>query len=61
VEDLLVKRLTVGEALRAMREREAHVSPTYLAYVYVGDVMARIGPTGALASTPTEARRSAVG
>ncbi len=61
VEDLLVKRLTVGEALRAMREREAHVSPTYLAYVYVGDVMARISPTVASASTSPEARHSAVG
>lgn len=61
VEDLLVKRLTVGEALRAMREREAHVSPTYLAYVYVGDVMARISPTVASASTSPQSPRSAVG
>jgi CHAT domain-containing protein len=61
VEDLLEKHLTVGEALRAMREREAHVSPTYLAYVYVGDVMARISPTADSASTSPEARHSAVG
>ncbi len=61
VEDLLVKRLTVGEALRAMREREAHTSPTYLAYVYVGDVMARVRPSEAAVRTPPDARRSAVG
>jgi hypothetical protein len=61
VEDLVEKHLTVGEALLAMRKREARVSPTYLAYIYVGDVMARIGPTVASARTPTEARRSAVG
>jgi CHAT domain-containing protein len=61
VKDLVDEHLTVGEALRAMREREAQVSPTYLAYVYVGDVMARIGPTVASASTSSDARRSAVG
>jgi CHAT domain-containing protein len=44
VADLRDKGLTVAEALRALREREAHKSPTYLAYVFVGDVMARQAP-----------------
>ncbi len=42
VADLRENHLTVGEALRALREREAEKSPTYLSYVFVGDVMARV-------------------
>jgi pimeloyl-ACP methyl ester carboxylesterase len=42
VSDLRVNNLSVGEALRSLREREAHKSPTYLSYVFVGDVMARL-------------------
>ncbi|PTL82182.1 CHAT domain-containing protein [Vitiosangium sp. GDMCC 1.1324] len=42
VEGLRENGLTVGEALRLLREREAHKSPTYLSYVFVGDVMARL-------------------
>lgn len=42
VADVREKHLTVGEALRALREREAQKSPTYLSYVFVGDVMARL-------------------
>ncbi|WP_257452640.1 CHAT domain-containing protein [Archangium lipolyticum] len=34
--------MTMGEALRSLREEEAHESPTYLSYVFVGDVMARL-------------------
>jgi hypothetical protein len=44
VADLMEKRLSVGESLRQLREREAKTSPTYLSYVYVGDVMARFSP-----------------
>ena len=49
VTDLREKQLTVGEALRALREREAQKSPTYLSYVFVGDVMARLSQ-GAVAA-----------
>jgi pimeloyl-ACP methyl ester carboxylesterase len=41
VTDLWEQRLPVGEALRRLRQSEAKTSPTYLSYVYVGDVMAR--------------------
>ncbi|MGZ3458998.1 MAG: CHAT domain-containing protein, partial [Archangium sp.] len=51
VEDLREKHLTVGEALRALRQREAQTSPTYLSYVYVGDVMARFARAVAVART----------
>ncbi|WP_395845261.1 CHAT domain-containing protein [Cystobacter fuscus] len=44
VADLLEKHLSVGESLRRLREREAKTSPTFLSYVYVGDVMARFSP-----------------
>ncbi|HSP80128.1 MAG TPA: hypothetical protein VLQ93_16475, partial [Myxococcaceae bacterium] len=47
VADLRESRLSVGEALRALREREADKSPTYLSYVFVGDVMARVMPSAA--------------
>jgi hypothetical protein len=42
VADMREKHLSVGEALRSLREREAQNSPTYLSYVFVGDVMARL-------------------
>ncbi|MFY0572986.1 CHAT domain-containing protein [Cystobacter fuscus] len=45
VGDLLEQRISVGESLRRLREREAKTSPTFLSYVYVGDVMARFSPT----------------
>ncbi|MFY0564456.1 lipase/acyltransferase domain-containing protein [Archangium lansingense] len=54
VADLWENGLTVGEALRALREREAHTSPTYLAYVFVGDVMARL-PQQAVSAARTAA------
>ncbi|ATB31197.1 lipase/acyltransferase domain-containing protein [Melittangium boletus] len=41
VTDLWENHTPVGEALRRLRQREAKTSPTYLSYVYVGDVMAR--------------------
>ncbi|OJH34126.1 lipase/acyltransferase domain-containing protein [Cystobacter ferrugineus] len=41
VADLMEQRISVGESLRRLREREAKTSPTFLSYVYVGDVMAR--------------------
>jgi CHAT domain-containing protein len=44
VEDLWEKHLCVGEALRRLRQAEAKTSPTFLSYVYVGDVMARFVP-----------------
>jgi hypothetical protein len=50
VSDLRVNHLSVGESLRALREREAHKSPTYLSYVFVGDVMARLA-SGAVAAS----------
>ncbi|MFE8595471.1 lipase/acyltransferase domain-containing protein [Archangium violaceum] len=51
VADLWEKHLPVGEALRRLRQSEARTSPTYLSYVYVGDVMARFAPAAAVAST----------
>jgi pimeloyl-ACP methyl ester carboxylesterase len=51
VADLREKHLSVGEALRRLRQSEARTSPTYLSYVYVGDVMARFAPAAAAAST----------
>ncbi|WP_375770982.1 CHAT domain-containing protein [Archangium gephyra] len=51
VADLREKQLSVGEALRRLRQSEARTSPTYLSYVYVGDVMARFAPAAAAAST----------
>ena len=45
VTDLWEKQLPVGEALRRLRQSEAKTSPTYLSYVYVGDVMARFSPS----------------
>jgi hypothetical protein len=45
--DMLEKGLTVGEALRSIRASEARTSPTYLSYVYVGDVLARLVPQAA--------------
>jgi pimeloyl-ACP methyl ester carboxylesterase len=45
VGDLMEKRLSVGESLRRLRQSEAKTSPTYLSYVYVGDVMARFSPS----------------
>lgn len=51
VADLMEKGLTVAEALRALREREARTSPTYLSYVFVGDVMARQVPVADAART----------
>ncbi|MFY0525549.1 lipase/acyltransferase domain-containing protein [Archangium gephyra] len=51
VSDLREKHLSVGEALRRLRQSEARTSPTYLSYVYVGDVMARFAPAAAAAST----------
>jgi hypothetical protein len=49
VADLRDKHLTVGQALQLLRKREAETSPTYLAYVYVGDVMARFAPAVTMA------------
>jgi hypothetical protein len=49
VADVREKHLTVGEALRALREREAQKSATYLSYVFVGDVMARLPRAAAAA------------
>jgi pimeloyl-ACP methyl ester carboxylesterase len=51
VSDLRENHLSVGEALRRLRQSEAKTSPTYLSYVYVGDVMARFAPAAAAAST----------
>jgi hypothetical protein len=51
VEDLWVKHLSVGEALQRLRRDEAKTSPTYLSYVYVGDVMARFSPPAASTQT----------
>lgn len=51
VADLREKHLSVGEALRRLRQSEARTSPTYLSYVYVGDVMARFAPAAAAANT----------
>lgn len=45
--DMLEKGLSVGEALRSIRASEARTSPTYLSYVYVGDVLARLTPQAA--------------
>ena len=50
VADLREKHLPVGEALRRLRQSEARTSPTYLSYVYVGDVMARFAPAAAVAN-----------
>ncbi|MBM7118868.1 lipase/acyltransferase domain-containing protein [Archangium primigenium] len=47
VTDLWEKQLPVGEALRRLRQSEAKTSPTYLSYVYVGDVMARFSQSAA--------------
>ncbi|QRN95667.1 CHAT domain-containing protein [Archangium violaceum] len=51
VSDLKESHLTVGEALQRLRQSQAETSPTYLSYVYVGDVMARFAP--AVAATRT--------
>jgi CHAT domain-containing protein len=41
--EMVIKReLPVSEALRAIR-KSANLSPTFLAYLYYGDVTARIG------------------
>ncbi|HYO53188.1 lipase/acyltransferase domain-containing protein [Archangium sp.] len=55
VADLREKHLSVGEALRRLRQNEAKTSPTYLSYVFVGDVMARFAPAAAAARTGTAA------
>ncbi|HEX8436315.1 CHAT domain-containing protein, partial [Archangium sp.] len=49
--DLREKHHTVGQALRDLRQRAARTSPTYLSYVFVGDVMARFAPAVADART----------
>lgn len=49
VADMREKRLTVGEALRRLRQSEAKTSPTYLSYVFVGDVMASFAQAAAAA------------
>lgn len=43
-EAIVTRRERVGEALRAIREAHAATSPTFLAYLYYGDVMARLPP-----------------
>jgi pimeloyl-ACP methyl ester carboxylesterase len=55
VADLREKQLSVGEALRRLRQSEARTSPTYLSYVFVGDVMARLTPAAAVAHAGTAA------
>lgn len=49
VADMREKGLTVGEALRRLRQSEAKTSPTYLSYVFVGDVMASFAQAAAAA------------
>jgi hypothetical protein len=51
VADMREKRLTVGEALRRLRQSEAKTSPTYLSYVFVGDVMASFAQAASAAQT----------
>lgn len=40
LEGVIAERRPIGEALREIRERHYRESPTFLAYIYVGDVMA---------------------
>lgn len=42
-EALVNRRMSVGEALRDIRQSHGGDSPTYLAYLFYGDVMARFG------------------
>ncbi|WNG34028.1 CHAT domain-containing protein [Archangium violaceum] len=51
VTDLKENHLTVGEALRRLRQSEAKTSPTYLSYVFVGDVMASFAQAVSAART----------